>query len=243
MVERVQEVVLREPTVVVSRCVQFLQSVINFVLVHLLLGSLIHYCTDIIHNGTMGLLFIEIVAILLVSPVDFGVFLVEFFERLETVVHQFDGLVHVSLRHEVTEMEFGHGLRNSDDGEEGSRSDVHVADLRFAFPLEFSFLDVAGHDVLVKFVWDCRLEGLRLGNKRPHNLRINFIGCVHRCVQLLMDHRNVLSQLRVHCLVSLIQKKENQIKPGEQSSGQIDVLMRFQCFVVSAINGVGSRQD
>lgn len=65
----------------------------------------------------------------------------------------------------VPEVEFSHCLRNSDDRKQSSRCDVHVADLGFAFPLEFSLLNVSCHDVLVQIVWDDGFVGLRFGNE------------------------------------------------------------------------------
>ena len=83
----------------------------------------------------------------------------------DTVVHQFESLVDVILDYFVSEVELGHGLRNSDDGEESSWSDVHVADFLGAFSLELSLLDILGDDVVVQVWWNGWVEGLSMGNE------------------------------------------------------------------------------
>ena len=57
-------------------------------------------------------------------------------------------------------MEFGHGLRDSDEGQQGSRGHVSVTQLFFALSLELSFFDVSCNDVVVQLGWDRGGEGL-----------------------------------------------------------------------------------
>lgn len=125
-------------------------------------------------------------ALTLILLVDL-VFLVHLFEGLETVVHQFDRHIYVGLSNFISEVELGHGLRDSDDSEQGTRSNVHVAYFFLAFSLELSLLDVSCHDILMQLVRNNRFEGLGLGNERPHGLRINLVfGICNWSMQLLM---------------------------------------------------------
>ena len=88
--------------------------------------------------------------------------LAEVVECSETVVHELDGVVDVALLHLVAEVELRHGLRDSNDAEQCSRSDVHVADFLLALSLQLTLLDVASHNVLVKCLRDDRLKLLSL---------------------------------------------------------------------------------
>lgn len=102
---------------------------------------------------------------LTISPIRFSFILVDLLECLKTVVHQFDRLVHVWLRHIVSEVEFGHRLGYSDNGEQRPGSYIHVTYLLLTFPLELSLLDVSCYDVLMEVVWNHGLVGLCFGDE------------------------------------------------------------------------------
>lgn len=163
---------------------------------------------------------------LTVSSVVLCLLLIHLFQCLEAIVHQFDGLVNILLRYVVSEMELGHALRDSDDGEQRSRGDVHVADLLLALSLELSLFDIACDDVLMQLVRDHWLEGLCLCDKRSHDLGINPVGIHDRRVQFLMHRCDMLCQLLVHFRVCFVQEKEDQVESGEQGGREVDVLVR-----------------
>ena len=76
--------------------------------------------------------------------------LVQAIQRSQTEVHKLNSMVDIALLHLITEVELGHGLRNSNDAKQRSRRDVHVADFLLAFSLQLALFDVAGDDVLVE---------------------------------------------------------------------------------------------
>ena len=187
----------------------------DLILVHLFDLLLLHDVSDII-DYTSSLIIVTEAIILLISSDILLLFLVDFLQGLEAEVHQLDCMVHVGLRHSVSEMELGHSLRNSNDCQQSPRRNVHVTDLFLAFSLELSLFDVAGHDVLVQLVWDHWLVSLRLCNKGPHNLRINHVIVLQWSIQLLMNFSDVLGQFSVDVNICLVQEKEDQVKSREK---------------------------
>ena len=83
----------------------------------------------------------------------------------DTVVHQFESLIHIVLDNLVSEVEFGHRLGNSDDGKERSWGDVHITDKFRALSLELSFLNIFSNNIVVKISGNSWVEGLSVGNE------------------------------------------------------------------------------
>ena len=133
-------------------------------------------------------------------------------QSLEAVVHQLDRVINIQLGDLVSEVEFGHRLGYSDDSEQGTRSNVHIAELFFAFALVLSLLDVSRDDVLVKVVRDRWIVSLGLGNKGAHDFCFNFVLVLLRCIEFLMDPGYMLGQLGIELSIMLIKKKEDQIE-------------------------------
>lgn len=94
-------------------------------------------------------------------------------------------------------MELGHGLRDSDDGQKGSWSDVGVAQVFIAVSLELSLLNVSGNDVVVEISWDSWIEGLGVSDEGSHSLSVNFGGPFLSIAKLLMDLSNMLGQSQI----------------------------------------------
>lgn len=92
----------------------------------------------------------------------------------------------------VSEVKSGKRLRDSDDTQEGSWGDVHVAYFVAAFSLELSFLTVLGNYVIVKLWRNDWLECLGLGYEGSHYFRwyLEIVGHC-RSSQFLMDLGNV----------------------------------------------------
>lgn len=154
--EAVQDIILGElPAIPLS--IGLLQLFDDLVLAHLLLALLRHAVSYIVDDGGQFVSKVdtsEPIVLLISSVVRFLFVLVDLFQGLEAVVHQLNGLVNVGLGHDISEVEFGHGLGYSYDGKQGTWGDVHVTYLFFAFSLELSLLDISCNYVLMKVVRD-----------------------------------------------------------------------------------------
>ena len=169
--------------------------------------------------------------------------MLDIFESTETKVHQLDGLVHISLVHEVSEVELGHGLGDSDDSQQGSWSDVGVALLFVPFTLELSLLNVSGHYVVVKVGWNDWVEGLSVSNVGLHDLLVHH-GCTSsRSTKLFVHIGYMCSQPLIVSHVSSVEQQEDDIESGKQGSWKVHVLVGLQLGVVSSVDGVCSSQD
>jgi hypothetical protein len=127
-------------------------------------------------------------------------------------VHQVDSCVNILLANGIPEMEFGLSLRNTDDCEQCSWSDVHVARFLFAFSLELSLFDVSGNDVVMQISWDIWVEGLSVGDEGTHGFLVD-LGTLWS-FQFLMNLGNVDGKLGVHSHVSFIEEKEDHVESG-----------------------------
>jgi hypothetical protein len=134
-------------------------------------------------------------------------------------------------------VELGHGLRDSNDTEKRSGGDIHIADFLASFSLELPLFNVLGNDVVVEFSRDGRFKCLSVSNERPHYFRINFY-CFFGSFELLMHLRDVPSQLLIEVRICLIKQEEDQIKTGKKSSCKVDIFVRSEIFIVSAVHGV-----
>lgn len=107
-------------------------------------------------------------------------------------------------------MEFGHGLRNSNDSKEGTRRDIHVADLLLALPLELSLFDIARYDVLVQLVGNHWSVGLSFGNEGSHGFGVDLVLLINLWrMQLLMHRGDMHGQALVHFRVGFVEKQED----------------------------------
>lgn len=125
-------------------------------------------------------------------------------QGVEAEVDQLDGLVHIALLNEVSEVELGHSLRDTDDGQESSWSDVGVAQIIVAVSLELSLLNVSGDDVVVKLCWNRGTESLSVGNERPHDLTVDS-GVSLGSTFHLMDLSDVLSEHEISLRLSSVE--------------------------------------
>ena len=132
----------------------------------------------------------------------------------DRVVHQLQSRVDVLLGHFFSEVEFGHGLRDSDDAEEGSWRNIHVRNLFSSFSLELPLFYILGYNVVMKVMRNGRIEGLGMCNERSHNLSIDLLVGLFRSIQLLMHLSDMHGQVFIQLLVGLIQKEENQVESG-----------------------------
>ena len=190
---------------------------------------------------------LRILVLLVSASVSLVAFLAcEGHEGAERVVHELEGLVDVIHCHFVAEVQLGHGLGDSNDAEEHARRHIHVAMVRLVLALELSFLHVLGHDVVVERCGDGWPERLRVGDERTHHIRVN--GLVVDLLTaggnpVLVDRGDVLCELFVLRLVSLVEQKEDHVEAGEEGLGQVDVQVGPLRLVVAAIHRVGSGQD
>jgi hypothetical protein len=70
-------------------------------------------------------------------------------KSVETEINQFDGMVDMRLLNGISEVELSHSLRNTDDGQQSSWSNVCVAQIFISVSLELSFLYISSNDVVV----------------------------------------------------------------------------------------------
>jgi len=174
MVQCVQNIVLAEASGIVPCWADSLQFIGDFKLIHLLHVLLIHQIADVVDDVGEHCVDISLVSsiCLLFSPSLLSC-LADALQGFKGEVHEPDRDVNVWLGHNGSELELGHCLGYSDDGQECTWCDVHVADFVLAFSLELSLFDVSCHDVLVQLSWDLRLVGLCLGNERPHDCLVD----------------------------------------------------------------------
>jgi hypothetical protein len=116
MRQSIKNVILSKALVAVSGWMQLLQLADNSILVHLLHLLLLQDVSDVIDDPG-GLVVVSEAIILLISSHVGFLLLIHLLQSLEAEVHQLDSLVYVWLSDCVSELEFGHGLRDSDNGE------------------------------------------------------------------------------------------------------------------------------
>jgi len=106
----------------------------------------------------------------------------------DTVVHQLQGLVDILLFNLGSEVQLGHGLRDSDDTKESTGSDVHVRHFFIAFTLELSLLYVLCNNIVVELSWNGWFKSLCVSDEGTHGLGVNLV-CIdfNWSVQSLMD--------------------------------------------------------
>jgi len=172
-----------------------------------------------------------------------SVFVIHVLQGCETEIDELDGRINILLLNQVSKLELGHGLRNSDDSQQSSWGDVGVTQIFVSISLELSLLNVSGNDVVVELSWDCGVESLGISDERPHGFSINFVGVLLNKSKLLMDPCDMLCQFQILFGLSSVQKKEDDIESRKQSSWKVDVLMWLQFLVVSSINWVCCSQD
>lgn len=117
----------------------------------------------------------HVLALFLVGVSAVSRFTIRISQILQSVhaeVHQVDSCVNIILADGVSEMELGLSLRDTDDGQQCSWSDVHVARFFFAFSLELSLFDVSGNDVVMQIGWNIWVEGLSVGDKGSHDFLV-----------------------------------------------------------------------
>jgi len=142
----------------------------------------------------------------------FAIRIIQVLQSVHTEVHQVDSSVNILLADGVSEMEFGLRLGNTDDSQQCSWGDVHVARFLFAFSLELSLFDISGNDVVMQISRDVWVEGLSVGDEGTHNILadLRFL----RSFQSLMDLSYVNSKFCIHSHVSFIEEKEDHVESG-----------------------------
>lgn len=143
-----------------------------------------HQLPDVVNN-LRHIIFVPFV--LLISSL---IFIITFkvSQTSDAIIHELQRLINILLLNLGSEMEFGHGLGDSDDSEECSGGDIHVAYLIISFSLEFSFFHVLCHNVIVKLSRNIWVVGLSMRNEGTHRFSFNS-PCilVDRCLHGLMD--------------------------------------------------------
>lgn len=137
-------------------------------------------------------------------------------------------------------------LGKSDYAQEGTRCHVHVASIRLVFGLEFPFLDILGHNVVMQGVRNGRIERLSVGNESSHHISIDCLMSdilTPRGNEILVNSGDVSGQHLILLLISLVEEQEDKVETGQKSLRQIDVLIRTLLLVVPAVDGVSCGQD
>lgn len=91
----------------------------------------------------------------------------------EREIHKLKGLVDIIHCDLVAEVEFGHGLRQTNDAQECSWCHVHVALVGGVLSLELTLLNVLRHDVVVQRGWNRWVVGLCVGDECSHDVCVN----------------------------------------------------------------------
>ena len=163
VVQHFHQVVSVEFLSIVELWILSLEPSLSFSDGHHLLAVVGHDLSNLVNGVIHHVLTLFLIWISVVNGFTFVIS--QILQRLHGVVHQVDGCINILLAHGVSEMELGLSLRDTDDGQQGSWGDVHVARFLLAFSLELSLFDVSGNDVVMQVSWDVRVEGLGISDE------------------------------------------------------------------------------
>jgi hypothetical protein len=133
-------------------------------------------------------------------------------------------------------------LAESNQSQQASGGDVLVSSVldRLLFP---ALLDVLADEEFMEFLRDGGREVFGQGDVGPqevwpkHDLRV-----IGRLLQLV-DLSDVFGNGEVLLLLGVIGQHEDEVEPGEQGCGEVDVLVDGFVLVVPAEEGVGGGED
>jgi len=121
------EIIFCVSSIVIFRWILSLQSLVNLYSIDLLALGQLEKSAHIAHDT--GQLFLQVVLVSssLGSSSSCSIALVtDLLQSSEAEIHEFDCLINIQLLDSVSEIKFRHGLRDSDDGQKSSWSDVGI---------------------------------------------------------------------------------------------------------------------
>ena len=84
--------------------------------------------------------------------------------------------------------------------------------------LELALFNILSDNIVVEVIWDCGVERLGVSDECSHDISINGLMIdifPSWSNSILMDRGNMVRQLFILGLISLIQEQENEVETGE----------------------------